>query len=491
VSSLTGALRRFWPPGRAGYGLLALLLLGVGLRLVAVIAWSPVTTTLIDAWPYSTYADSNPFDNPQHPAGYSLILAAVGALTREVAVPVALQHLAGIATALLLFAAVRRLTGSQWAGLLPAGAILLNPDLIYLEHSIMSESWFVLACAGAAYAAVRAFDEPDPWYAWPLLAGVLAALATVVRSSGIFLVAVIVLALLFSRRRPWVHWRAPLAALGAGAVVVLCFATINSLVGVRFGIGPSPGWLLYGRVAQFADCNAFVVPEGSEFLCETTQAEERPGANYYLFDPKAPAPRTLDRFGDEDDLLREWSQRAIRAQTGDYLESVWEELRGYFVPSLRPDREGSGGELDPQLDFTRGFNPADRYFTEIQPETERGMERFFDDFSVDKDPPGLRFLRGWQEVTRFGGLALSISTGLVLIGLFVGPRKSRAGVFLLGAGGLSLLIAPALAGNYVGRYTVPMAGLMVAAAAVTITGLARGECARRRLEATATVADQT
>ena len=90
------------------------------------------------------------------------MLAVFGALTREVVFPVFLQHLAGIATALLLFAAVRRITGSAWAGLVPAAAVLLNPDLIYLEHSIMSEPWFVLACAGAVYAAVRAFDRPDP-----------------------------------------------------------------------------------------------------------------------------------------------------------------------------------------------------------------------------------------------------------------------------------------------------------------------------------------
>jgi hypothetical protein len=474
-----GAVRRFWPPGWAGYALLALLVLGIGLRLVAVISWWPVTTTLADAFPYAVYAEKNPFDNPQHPAGYSLILASLGALSREAAFTVSLQHLAGIATSLLLFAAVRRITGSAWMGLLPAGAVLLNPDLIYLEHSIMSESFFVLACAGAVYAAVRAFDQPDPWYVWPLSAGAFAALGTVVRSSGIFLIAVIALALLFCRRRPWVHWRAPLAAAASGAVVLLCFATLNGVIADRFGIGPSPGWLLYGRVAQFADCNGFEVPKGSQFLCEATPSEERPGANYYLFDPRAPAPRTLDEFGDEDDLLREWSVRAIRAQTGDYLETVWDDLRSYFVPSSRPDREASGGELDPQLDFTEAFNPADRYYTEIQPVTEQGMERFYNDFSVDKDPPGLRFLRGWQEVTRFGGLALSITTVIAMIGLLLGSRRSRAGVFLLGAGGLSLLIAPALTGNYVGRYTVPMAGLMAAAAAITIAALAAGERARR------------
>ena len=53
-------------------------------------------------------------------------------------------------------------------------------------------------------------------------------------------------------------------------------------------------------------------------------------------------------------------------------------------------------------------------------------------------------------------------------------------MLLFGIGGLSLLIAPALTGNYVGRYTVPMTGLMAAASAVALTAIVRAERARRR-----------
>jgi hypothetical protein len=479
VSSLTGAVRRFWPPGRPGYVLLALLLVGLGLRLVVAVSWWPVTTTLADSWPYAQYAGDGPFENPQHPAGYSLLLAVLGGLSREVALPVFLQHLAGIATALLLFAAVRRITGSAWAGLLPAGAVLLNPDLIYLEHSIMSETWFVLACAGAVYAAVRAFDRPDPLYGWPLLAGALGAAGAVLRTSGLFLIAVIVLALLLARGRPWANWRPPAAAAGAAVALLLAFATANAIIADRFGLGPSPGWYLYGRVAQFADCGQFTPPAGTAFLCEWTAPEDRPGANYYLFDPEAPVPRRFGEFGSKDDLLRLWSQRAILAQPTDYLDTVWEDLRAYWVPSLHL-REFGGGGLDPQLDYTRAINEADRYYTEIQPVTESGMERFFNDFSVDKDSFGLEFMRGWQHVTRFGAVALSIATLLTALGLLIGDRRSRIGVLLFGIGGLSLLIAPALTGNYVGRYTVPMTGLMAAASAVALTAIVRAERARRR-----------
>jgi hypothetical protein len=481
---ITDALAAFWPRGWPGYVLIGLVALGLMLRLVVVTTWWPVTTTLADAYPYALYAETGPFDNPQHPAGYSVILAAIGLISHEVALTVAIQHLAGLASAFLLFAAVRRVSGSQWVGLLPAAAILLNPDLIYLEHSIMSEIWFVLAGSVAVYAAVRAFDRPDPWYGWPLVAGLAAALGTMVRTSGLFLIAVIVLALLLCRPRPW-NWRAPLATAAVAAVALFGFASLNAAISGRFGLGPSPGWYLYGWVAQFADCNRFDVPAGAEFLCEDTPADQRPGTNYYLFDPTAPVPSELGDFGAEDDLLRTWAQRAILAQPRDYLGTVWEDLRAYYIPSSRPIREHAGGQLDPQLDYRSAVNPADLYYSEVQPATEKGMEYFFNEFSVDKSRFGFDFMRVWQYVTRFGGVALSLTTLLIALGLLIGPRRSRVGVLLFGGGGLSLLIAPILTGNYVGRYTVPMAGLMVAGAALAIAALIEGERARRQLDAAA------
>ena len=92
----------------------------------------------------------------------SLILAAIGLVTHEVVVPVILQHLSGIASALLLWAATRRVSGSEWAGLVPAGIVLLDPDFIFLEHSIMSESWLVLGICVGLYATSGRLIGPSP-----------------------------------------------------------------------------------------------------------------------------------------------------------------------------------------------------------------------------------------------------------------------------------------------------------------------------------------
>jgi hypothetical protein len=460
------AVHAGWPPGAAGRVLLGLVLLGVAFRLLAIISLWPVTTTLEDG--YQTFA-SNPFMDPLHPAGYGLILAAIGVVTHEVAVPVLLQHASGIASALLLWAATRRITGSEWAGLLPAGIILLSGDEIFLEQSIMSESLAVLSTAIGLYAAARTMDQPEPWTRWPLLTGLALAIAVVIRSAVLPIIPVVVLALILSRpqqsklsRR---RWRAPLAAAGMAAIVLLAFAGANAKFGDRFGVDPSPGWYLYGRVAQFADCKQFTPPAGTAALCTTHPASHN--GYYYMFETQAPAPKLFGGFGVDDGLIDQWAQRALRAQFGSFLSTAWAYLRSYWVPSSRPAQLKSSTGLDPQLDFTY---PGNAIVVSAQ---QKQLEDFYDPFTAHRLNGGLHVLRGLQLVIRFGATALFVTTLLTLLGLVVGTRRSRVGVLLFGIGGLSLIVAPALTGTYAGRYTVPMAGPLMAAAAITITEIWR------------------
>jgi 4-amino-4-deoxy-L-arabinose transferase-like glycosyltransferase len=459
------AVRTWWPSGAPGYALAALLAIGIAFRLIAIASWWPTTNTLDDG--YQLFA-GNPFQDPQHPAGYGLVIGALGHVTREVAVPVLIQHAIGIGSALLMFAATRRVTGSQWAGLLPAAFLLLNPDLIFLEHAIMAESWAVLATSVGFYAAVRAFDEPEPWWGWPALAGVTLALGTTIRTAGLLVIPVAVLALLLCRPQPlrnWrVSWRPAVAAAAAAAVVLFGYASASAISGERFATGPSSAWYLYGRAAQFADCSRFDPPPGTQVLCERRPAGERPGASYYLFDPTAPAPRNFGSFGQNNGPLGEWAKRAIRAQPLDFADTAWMYLRWYYFPGSRPP--GKGSDLDPGLSFTSN-NPF------LAPTIEASLERYYNDFTPSSYDPGRKFLRAWQHVTRFGATLFSVTTVLILIGLLIGTRRSRLGVLLFGVGGLALLVAPVLTGNYIGRYLVPLTGPMMAAAAVTITELWR------------------
>jgi len=184
-------------------------------------------------------------------------------------VAIVLQHLIGIATALLLYATIRRLSGSPWPGLLPAAVVLLNSDQIYLEQNVMSESLFGLFAAGAFYAAVRAIEEPDPWWRSPLVTGVVTALATTVRVEALFLLPVMCpgAAVRCARGRGGGTWRRRSPRWARPAVLLLAYAGANDIANSRFEVGPATGWHLYGRVAPFADCGQFTPPKGTEPLC--------------------------------------------------------------------------------------------------------------------------------------------------------------------------------------------------------------------------------
>ncbi len=460
-------MRERWPSGAAGRVLLALLVVGVLLRVLAAIGSWPTLSTLEDG--YQIYAKAGPFLDPLHPAGYALLIGALGALTRQIVVLILLQHLAGIASAFFFYAAVRRVTRSDWPGLLPAGMILLGADQIFLEHVVMSESWEVLAMSAGFYAAARAFDEPLPWWRWPLLTGVLLSVAAMLRTAAVLLIVVAVVAILLygqPGQRGW-GWRPALAAAAAAAALLFVFAGANDAYGPRFGIAPSPGWHLYGMAAQFADCRQFTPAAGTKVLCETSPSSQRQGANYYMYDPHSPAVRYFGSIGIHDSVVGGWARRAVLSQFGDFLGTAWLYLRTYYVPGSLPARlRATNGSLDPQVDFTF-TNPFYR------DAIKSALEQFFDRFSVHTNHWALRFLHDWQRVFRFGATALFVTTILTLIGLFVGTRRSRLGVLLFGLGGLSLLVSPALGGTYSGRYTIPMAAPLMAAAALNITAAYR------------------
>ncbi len=468
------AVRQSWPSGTAGRVLLGLIVVGIALRLLAIISWWPVAPTLEDG--YQRFA-SNPFADPQHPAGYDLIVAALGHVSRQVAFTVLLQHIIGLLSALLLGAAVRRMTGSAWAGLLPVAIVLLDPDQIFLEHSIMSESWVMLAIAFSLYGAVRSCEEPERWWRWPLLTGVALAAAVMIRTASIPMVAIVPLAVLLYRTRPSKRWREQLRAavvlVCTAAILLLAFAGASATSGQRFGIAPSPGWFLYGRVAQFADCRQFTPPPGTRSLCQTVPPSRRPSAYFYTFEPQSPAIRRFGAFGRDDAVVGGWARRALLAQFGDFLGTAWSYLHSYFLPGTLPARlRAASTELDPQLDFTNPGNPI------VVSAQTKDLQTYYRHFTVHPVHWGLQFLHAWQRVIRFGAAALCITTVLTLLGLALGSRQARVGILLFGLGGLSLLLAPALTGTYAGRYTVPMAGPLTAAAAIALLELVKSDAWR-------------
>jgi hypothetical protein len=445
----------------------ALVAAGVGLRVLAAIAWWPIISILADSWPYSVYAAGDPFANPQHPAGYSLFLKAVGVLTREVAVFGLLQAAMGVLSGLLLFDGVRRMCGSPWPGVAGAAFVLLGADQLFLERAIMSESLFAFVLCATVYATGRAMEQPERWYPWPVVAAVFAAFGGMVKPHGLILLPLIAIALILVRPRPWLpRWRPVVAFAAPVCALMLAFAGANSISHGDFGVGPTPGWHMYARVAPIASCDKFEPPPGTEALCEDTGRHEREGVNFYLYDEQSPAVLefgTIDSGEGKaaDSMLGEFARQVILHEPRAYLESVWRDVKGYYLPNQWDGPTGNGTSLDGQLQWRR-----DSWSSLPDRTTEEGMEQFFDPFRVHRDHAAVEVLHDYQRVFRFGAVALTIATILILVGLLVGSRRSRLTVLVLGVGGLAMFILPTFGAIYSGRYSVPMAGLVASAGIV-------------------------
>jgi 4-amino-4-deoxy-L-arabinose transferase-like glycosyltransferase len=450
--------------------LVACLAAGLGLRVVAAFAWWPIGASLHDAGPYAYYASGvDPLLNPQHPPGYSVFLAALGTVTRSVGAYGVVQHLLALPAALLLFAALRRLGGSPWPGVVAAAVVLLGADQVYLERTIMSESFFVAVLAVVMYAAARMLDAPDRWWPWAAVTGVLVVALSATRSAGLFLVPVLALALLLARPRPWLpRWR-PIVAFACTAMIfLLAYATANESSTGRFEVAPTGGWHLYGRVAPFADCGQFDPPPGTRGLCERSDPAARLGADWYLYDAASPAKRVFGETPfDHDEALGAFAREAVVSQPRTYARAVWNDVSAYFFPASFEWAPGRGADLDSQLDWT---GPVD---VRSERAIEAGMENyFFDDFTVERNPRLLGFLHDYQRIMRFGATPLTVATLLILLGLFVGSRRSRIAVLTFGVGGIAMFVVPTLSVIYIARYTVPPAPLIAGGAAQSAVALA-------------------
>jgi len=162
--------------------------------------------------------------------------------------------------------------------------------------------------------------------------------------------------------------------------------------------------------------------------------------------------RLFGAFGRAGGALEAWARRALVAQPEDFFKIAWIYLRSYYVPGLLPARiSATSTGLDPQLDFTN----TNRGEAIVVAAIKQDLETFYDRFTVQPLRSGVRFLHDWQGVIKFGAPALSITTVLTLIGLAIGPRRSRVACCCLASAACHCNSHRAH-GTYSGRYTVPM-----------------------------------
>jgi len=147
------------PRSPAAWTAVTLALAGLGVRIWASVGIWPASLRTHDTAAYVRAAHLGLGKDPLEPTGYSIFLRVAHAISAQLAFTVALQHALGLASGLLLFLAVRRLSGSVWIALAGAAVIWLSADQLFLEQVLLSETLFVFVLMVAMYALVASRDS--------------------------------------------------------------------------------------------------------------------------------------------------------------------------------------------------------------------------------------------------------------------------------------------------------------------------------------------
>ncbi len=143
-----------------------------------------------------------------------------------------------------LFSTARRVYASGFAAAATAAVFALNPNMLYLQSTPMTEPVFAGALAALIWALVRFCDEPSVWAI--LMAAVASNAASLTRYEGWFLIPFAALFVLVSAKRKWhAGLFAILAALGP--VAWLAHNQYYYSNALEFANGPYSAAAIYHR----------------------------------------------------------------------------------------------------------------------------------------------------------------------------------------------------------------------------------------------------
>ena len=450
---------------RSHLGLLVVLGLGVVFRLALSYAISPAHLNYIDSWGYATEA-SGPLFIPHfyRPAGYSAFLAATTAVWPSLQATIVLQHLLGLLTAVAFYAALLGLGQPRWVALVPTAVVALTGDVLYFEHTLLSE-WLFMGLLAAALLCASRFVTREAGVgralAWGAAAGLALGLASTVRGAGMFAIPVFALAVLLRPAAGLVARLLPAAgvALVAGAVV-LAYMGLQYRETDYFGYTDGRGWATYARAAPFADCTAFTPPKGTEALCEKSDARLRAGPDHYMWDADSPAIRIAPAGPPtNDELFGRFGRAALIGQPRAYSRAIARDMWRF----VHADGRAGFGQPPLSLDLAaRNVNWEQFNRHAVDPLFGAREIRF---------RPAATKIGAVQEVLRVHGPLVLLATLLTLLAVPF-ARGQRVVLLLLGGTALLSLLLSVATQGYNWRFAVPVLPFLVASGAVGLRVLA-------------------
>jgi hypothetical protein len=453
-----------------------LILLGIGIfiRIVLMLFYFPAVMIFVDSPRYARINAWPLFGDFWMPAGYPMLLQLLHAISNQLWVTIAFQHLLGASAGIFIFLALRRLGVARWIACIPAAVPLLSGDQLFQEHTVMSDFFLTFLAIAGICLALRGLI-PRFHVGWLVAGSALLGAAGLTRNIGFALVPVLGVcsALWFHsslRRSSLAFVTATLPAL----LVFGCYWSAYKLAHGRYlGLNDMRGWNLYARAAPFADCGKFVAPTETEILCEQRPPSERPGPFGYVWDLKS-IPRQRFVLGPETGKkLEVFAWRAILHQPRDYAQAVLIDLAKYIDPAIAA-RQRYGGTPRDILSF--GYrNDSEKLVVNAMAKGYRGVTVRLHNQSL---------LVFYQNTFRIDGLIICALLFFSIYGVFKTRGPICLGIWLFGLCALALYATPVLVMSYDFRYGIPPQELLAVSGVLGMVAMRQqSNCAKGELAA--------
>jgi len=463
-AAVPAILRRHWLAA-------ALLAAGLVLRVLTELAYRPALF-YIDTTRYLYNAEG------MDPVGYKGPLRAILLVANFNAVA-AVQHLLGLAMAVVIYLLLLRRGVPRWLAALAIAPVLLDAYQLQQEQAVMPGPWFeALIVAGLA---ILLWPPRAGWRAVVAGGVVLGTSATFAQvGEALILPAVIYLLAAGGGWRQAIGKAAALCA--AFALPIVAYCTGSFLITGDFFLSHSGVTSFYGRMAAAADCPALRLPPAERGMCPSPAQQAR-GPDWLEYGDGSPIrPYYANLPRDETNrLIADFNRRVLTQQPRRVAAAYGRDVAKVFALT----RTGSQGDTPiSRWQFQTAYPYYPPHATEQIVATATAR---FGGGAPAVWPPVAGFLRSYQ----LGGgytpgpvLALCTLAGLAgcaaLLRRRAGPgiRQPALACLLLFTSGAALLLVSGLF-EFSWRYQLPALVTLVPAGALGISIIIRSVSARR------------
>ena len=412
--------------------------------------------------------------DPTRTSGYSIALKLLQPFHSYALITI-LQHLMGLAVAVMIYALARHRFGVR-PGLatLAVVPVLYDGFEIELEHLIMADVPYLFLLTLAV--TLLLWDPAGPSLRMCAVIGGLLGVGSVLRSIGTPLLAVFAVYMIIRRY----NWRKIAATIVVCLIPLAGYAAVFFLEHGQFAESDSSGVFLYGRVMTFAECSKMHVPADELFLCTTVPPDQRPIAESYDWTTGSPLDRLATyKFSElPNQLGKDFAIRAIEAQPLDYARVVFADTwrvftwKRYVFPNAQT--------YDEYL-FLAKPTPI--------PDWDKAHLGRYDSYAaayVQGNPntqivaPFANIIRSYQEYVWLPGTVYGLILLIGLGGLVLAWRRLGGEALLPWTISLVLIVVPAATAEFDYRYVLPAVPFACLAAVIAFSpGSAGGRWLRR------------